>query len=59
MKRILRGAFVVSAMALLSGCIVAAPPPYGFAYAPAYAYGPAYPAVGFGACFGCGHFHRW
>ena len=68
MKRLLRCAVIGGAIALLSGCIVAEPaPPYGYNYPPAYAYappayyGPAYPAigVGVGACFGCGHFHRW
>lgn len=64
MKRLLRCAVIGGAVALLSGCIIAEPPPpYGYAYAPyaPYAYAPAYPVVGLGvgACFGCGHFHRW
>jgi hypothetical protein len=58
MKRLLRCAVIGGAVALLSGCIIAEPAPYGYAYAP-YAYAPAYPVVGLGACFGCGHFHRW
>jgi hypothetical protein len=61
MKRLLRYAAVSAAIALLSGCVVAGPPPYGYAYGPAYAYAPAYPAVSVdvGTCFGCGQFHRW
>ena len=66
MKRLLRCAVVGGAVALLSGCVVAEPaPPYGYAYAPAYAYAPpAYyygppVGVGIGACFGCGRWHRW
>jgi hypothetical protein len=68
MKRLLRCAAAGAAIALLSGCVVAPVPyGYGYGYAPGYAYappayyGPAYPAVGVdvGACFGCGHFHRW
>jgi hypothetical protein len=61
MNRFLRCAAVAATLAFLGGCVVApAPygPPYGYAYAPAYAYAP-YPVVGVGACFGCGHFHRW